>query len=58
MSGFRPNINRFYIWPARLPGRDEAALQTIRELVLPSAWGGTLARFVPVAPRASALCRA
>jgi hypothetical protein len=27
-------------------------LQTIRELVLPNAWRGKLARFVPVAPRA------
>jgi hypothetical protein len=40
---------------ARRPGRDEAVLQTIRELVLPSAWRGKLARFVPVNPHAPAL---
>jgi len=37
------------------PCRDEAVLQTIRELVLPSAWRGKLARFVPVTPRTFAL---
>ena len=39
--------------PGALP--DEAVLQTIRGLALPSAWRGKLARFVPVAPRASTL---
>ena len=39
--------------PGALP--DEAVLQTIRELILPSAWRGKLARFVPVTPRTSAL---